>query len=160
MFKLRRKTAKGQDLLRSQLFDERTFYQAFSKDLRRARKSITIESPYLTPRRARQFARTFRKLRRRGIKVRINTRDPKHHSPRLRMQALIAIPILRQSGVQIYTYSDMRHRKLAVIDNSILWDGSLNIFSQSYSKEVMRRTCSPQLCKQMISFTGLNNRFW
>ncbi len=160
MFKLlRRKTVSGDELLKSQLFNELTFYRAFYRDMWTAQRSIIIESPYLTERRAQQFAKTFRKLKKRGVKVRVNTREPHHHPPRLRMQSLASIQILKQSGVNIYVCSDMRHRKLAIIDNNILWDGSLNILSQARSKEVMRRTNSAMLCRQMAVFTGINNRY-
>ena len=54
----------------------------------------------------------------------------------------------------------MRHRKLAIIDGQILWEGSLNILSQVLSREIMRRTNSIELAHQMIQFTKINNRFW
>ncbi len=161
MFKLlRKKTVPGQDLLDSQLFDESTFYKAFSRDLKSARSNVIIESPYLTEKRALQLARTLKRLKKNRVKVRVNTREPRHHDKHLEIQAWKAIKVLRKSGVKVYVCSDLRHRKLAIIDNQILWDGSLNILSQSNSKEVMRRTASATLCKQMACFTRLNNRYW
>lgn len=161
MFKLlRKKTVPGQDLLDSQLFDEGTFYKAFSRDLKGAKRSVIIESPYLTEKRALQLARTLKCLKKNRVKVRVNTREPLHHDKHLEIQAWKAIKVLRRSGVKVYVCSDLRHRKLAIIDNQILWDGSLNILSQSNSKEVMRRTASATLCKQMACFTRLNNRYW
>lgn len=160
MFKLfRKKTAHGNDLLLSELFDESTFYKAFAKDLLSAKRSIIIESPYLTERRALQFSKLFKKLKKRGVTVRINTREPRHHDKTLEVQAWRAIKVLRKQDVKVYLCNDMRHRKLAIIDNQILWDGSLNILSQAHSKEIMRRTASAVLCKQMIAFTRLTNKF-
>jgi hypothetical protein len=158
MFKiLRKKTVQGHDLLLSKLYDEVTFYNAFMGDLRGSQRSVIIESPYLTERRALQFAKLLKKLKKRGVSVRINTRNPRHHDKTLEIQAWKAIKVLRQYGVRVYLYSDMRHRKLAIIDGCILWDGSLNILSQARSKEIMRRTNSVILCKQMVSFTRLWN---
>ena len=157
---LRKKTSQGSDLLTSKLFDESTFYKAFVNDLRSANKSVIIESPFLTERRALQFAILFNKLTKQGVSIQINTRQPRHHGKLLEIQAWKAIKILKQNGVKIYSYNDMRHRKLAIIDNQILWDGSLNILSQSQSREIMRRSNSAVLCKQMVSFTGLWNRYW
>jgi phosphatidylserine/phosphatidylglycerophosphate/cardiolipin synthase-like enzyme len=128
MFKLfRRKSVQGNDLLMSQLFDEVTFYRAFGKDLEDARRSVIIESPYLTEKRALEFSRLFKRLEKRGVAVRLNTRHPRHHDKTLEIQAWKAIKVLRKQGVKVYICSDMRHRKLAIIDNQILWDGSLNI---------------------------------
>jgi hypothetical protein len=156
----RSKSVDGSALLQSQLYDEISFYNSFINDLTSAKQNVLIESPYLTERRALQFAGVFKKLSRNGVRVRINTRDPRHHDKTLEIQAWKAIKVLRKNGVKVYICSDMRHRKLATIDNIILWDGSLNILSQANSKEVMRRTNSVELCKQMISFTRVNNRYW
>jgi hypothetical protein len=73
--------------------------------------------------------------------------------PRLCAEAEESIGILQDSGVEVYISYDLRHRKIAVIDNMVLYEGSLNILSQSKSREVMRRTKSRKLCRQMLSFT-------
>ena len=62
--------------------------------------------------------------------------------------------------MDIRFYNDFRHRKLAVIDRAILWEGSLNILSQSNSKEIMRRTKSAFLANQVINFTKMNSWTW
>lgn len=156
----RKRTVAGNDLLLSELFDESTFYKTFAKDLLSAKRSIIIESPYLTEKRALQFYKLFKNLKKRGVTVRVNTREPRHHDKTLELQAWRAIKVLRKQDVKVYLCNDMRHRKLAIIDNQILWDGSLNILSQANSKEIMRRTDSTVLCKQMIAFTKLTNKFW
>lgn len=147
------------DLLTSELYNEQTFYPSFITDLRHAKSEVIIESPYLTVRRAKAAAPIFSKLQKRGVSVRINTREPRHHTPELRDQSLIAIQILKQAGARVFLCSDYRHRKLAIIDNLILWEGSLNILSQSNSCEIMRRTQSEQLVREMIKFTRLRSKY-
>jgi len=98
----------------------------------------------------------FKRLVKKGVKVRINTRNPRHHDKELRIQAWQSIRRLRDAGVKVKFYDDMRHRKLAILDREVLWEGSLNIMSQSYSKEIMRRTKSKELAVQMIRFTAIN----
>lgn len=149
---LRKKAVPGSDLLLSRLYDGGTFYRAFANDLRDAQRSVVIESPYLTERRAYQFAKILKKLKKSGVRIRVNTRDPRHHDKTLEIQAWRAMKVLRQHGVKVRICGDMRHRKLAIIDDHILWEGSLNILSQSRSKEIMRRTNSATLCQQMASF--------
>ncbi len=155
-----RRSVRAQELLTSSLFDENHFYSAFAKDLKRAKSEVVIESPYLTCRRTAELSPIFRKLIRKGVTVRINTRFPGHHDEYLRIQAWTALKQLKLVGVKVKLCNDYRHRKLATIDRSILWEGSLNIMSQNNSREVMRRTVSTILCKQMASFAGLNKRFW
>ena len=116
-----------------------------------------IESPYLTERRAAYYAPLFRKLVGRNIKVRVNTRRPGCHDGWMKFQAQNATQILLKAGVEICTYNDLRHWKLATIDKVILWEGSLNILSHGRSREIMRRTSSPRLCREMIDFAKLHH---
>jgi len=159
MFSFRKTNTSS--LLDSKLYDEVSFYKAFVKDLNKATSSIVIESPFLTERRAVQFCQLFARLSyKNGIKIRLNTGNPRHHDKLLEIQSWKAMQILRANGVKVCTYDDMRHRKLAIIDNTILYEGSLNIMSQNHSKEIMRRTVSRDMCRQIIKFTKMNNRFW
>ncbi len=159
MISLFRRTPKA-ILTNTSLYNEQTFYSAFIKDIRRAQSSIIIESPFLTEKRVLYFARLLSKLAKKGVRVRVNTRNPRHHDKLLEIQAWKSIRLLRENGAKVYFFNDMRHRKLAIIDKHILWEGSLNILSQSLSKEIMRRTDSFELAQQMIAFTKINNRFW
>ncbi len=139
-------------LLTSSLHDEHTFYGSFSRDLRKANNRVLIESPYVTKRRAQEIAPLLLQIHRRGVEVVIYTRNPYHHDGVLVSQALRGIELLGQSGAEVITCNDMRHRKLAIIDNDILWEGSLNMLSQNGSKEIMRRVVSKELCQQMLQF--------
>lgn len=159
MFKLLRRRIDYAQVFSSQLHDEQSFYRAFVSDLKHSTKSVVIESPYLTVKRAQNLASIFKKLKKRGVKVRINTREPRHHTPQLRQEAWGAIAVLQQAGVKVYLCNDLRHRKLAVLDNTVLWEGSLNILSQSRSREIMRRTVSKELCKQMVGFTKMYRKY-
>lgn len=159
MIRLLRRTPRAK-LTNTALYNEQSFYSAFVKDVKRAQSTVVIESPFLTEKRALYFARLFNKLARKGVRVRVNTRNPRHHDKLLEIQAWKSIRILRDSGVKVYFSNDMRHRKLAIIDQQILWEGSLNILSQVLSKEIMRRTNSTELARQMASFTKIHNRFW
>lgn len=57
-----------------QMYDEQTFYRSFEKDLYRARKSVVIESPFITLRRINELLPVITKLRRRGVFDQIITR--------------------------------------------------------------------------------------
>lgn len=149
--------SRSNDLLGSALHTETTFYCSFIRDLRHARQEVIIESPFIACKRTNTLLPVLKKLKKRGVRVRVNTRNPYHHDHELRKQAWQCIKQLRSVGVKVKFYDDMRHRKLAVIDRTILWEGSLNILSQSYSKEVMRRTSSATLARQMLRFTGMNH---
>ena len=157
---LDRSKASPADLLTSRLFDERTFYPTFIHDLKQCRHEVIIESPYITCRRVKELSPILKKLVKRGVKVTINTRNPQHHDEYLRIQAYMAINILKPLGVRVNTFNDYHHRKIAVLDGRILYEGSLNILSQCRSREIMRRIESEELTKQMVRFLGLHRYFW
>jgi phosphatidylserine/phosphatidylglycerophosphate/cardiolipin synthase-like enzyme len=139
----------------SQLFDQEKFYDAFSDDLRRAKQRVVIESPFITIRRLNALLPTLQKLRRQDVRIIINTKPLEEHEPLLFGQALQAIALLQEMGVTVLMTVG-HHRKLAIIDDDILWEGSLNILSQNDSCEFMRRMQSPILVQQMVCFTGAN----
>jgi phosphatidylserine/phosphatidylglycerophosphate/cardiolipin synthase-like enzyme len=139
----------------SKLFNERTFYAGFLVDLHRARNEVIIESPFITSRRMSILLPELRKLIKRGVKLTINTRDLLEHDEYLEVEARNSIATLQAMGV-IVLYTGGHHRKLAIIDRQILWEGSLNILSQNDSCEIMRRIESEEAAAQMIQFVKLN----
>jgi phosphatidylserine/phosphatidylglycerophosphate/cardiolipin synthase-like enzyme len=155
MFQFKRSYRKDNvSLLSSRLYDEQSFYPAFIADARRATESIIIESPFITYRRLRYLLPTLEKALRRGVSITINTRDPRFHEGVMQQCASRGIALLQDMGVEVL-YTSKHHRKLAIVDRQILYEGSLNILSQSDSCEVMRRIESTALAEQMIRFVGL-----
>lgn len=143
------------DLATSKLFNERTFYDAFVKDLSKCRSEAIIESPFMTVKRAEQLIPVLKQLKNRRVKVVINTRPPDEHKDYMRLESERSVAMLLTIGVQVI-YSRSHHRKIAVLDRRLLWEGSLNILSQSNSSEIMRRIYSSKHAWEMIRVTGLD----
>jgi len=145
----------GNGLATSLLFNERTFYAQLRRDLDRAKEEIVIESPFMTRRRVKSLLPSLHRAVQRGVKVVINTREPDEHEGFLRQEAEWAIPALQRIGAKVLFTAD-HHRKLAILDRKVLWEGSHNILSQNSSCEVMRRIKSPALSQEMIRFIGID----
>lgn len=141
----------------STLFDENKFYEAFVRDLKKCHSELIIESAYMTTKRIHYLLPHFYKLKKSHVRVVINTRDPEERDNYLREEARRSLSLLLEIGVQVI-FSESLHRKTAVIDRTILWEGSLNILSQNNSREVMRRTESSTLGWQMVRFSGLEHK--
>lgn len=71
------------------------------------------------------------------------------------MQALNAVAAMQDIGITIL-YTVGHHRKLAIVDAQISWEGSLNILSYNDSCEIMRRIDSKTEAEQLIRFTGVD----
>jgi len=144
------------DFEKSHLFNETDFYQNFIKDLLNAKQEVIIDSPYITTERVRTFTPIFEHLINKGIKIFILTRQPKEHDSTMRYQATDEIKNFENMGITVLPFIGYVHRKLAVIDRSILWEGSLNILSQRDSHEVMRRFEGKETSQQMMTFLKLD----
>lgn len=152
MFRCFLKQSSVNDLLSSELYNQDTFYKAFTCDLERSESEVIIESPFITLRRFRMLYPVLRRLRSRGVAVRIHTRHPYEHDEPMSEEAMEVISALQRVGLDVY-YIGKLHRKLAIIDGRVLWEGSLNILSQWDSCEAMRRTESNTLAHQVLHFT-------
>ncbi|MDD2823138.1 MAG: phospholipase D-like domain-containing protein [Candidatus Daviesbacteria bacterium] len=139
----------------SQLHDENTFYQSFVKDLNHCQKEVIIESPYITAGRMNLFRPIFQKLLKRGVKIYVFTRDPKEHEEGMELQSESEISNFERMGVEVLLCIGNHHRKLAILDRKVLWEGSLNILSQAYSREIMRRIENKEIAMQMFEFLKL-----
>ncbi len=141
------------NLLSSKLYNNEDFYKVFERDLRKASECVIIESPFITTRRMNELYPVIARLCKRGIRIVVNTRNPDEHDDEYAAQATQAIGMMQEMGVDIL-YTVKHHRKLAIIDNDILWEGSLNILSQNDSCEIMRRSVSSYLVTEMKRFIG------
>jgi len=149
-----RKTGTA-ELVSSRLYDSYTFYRAFERDLSLCRQELLIESPFITVRRLESLLPSLQKLTTRGVKIIVNTKPLQEHEDYLYYEAQKGIAMLQNIGVEVL-YTGGHHRKLAIFDRQILWEGSLNILSQNDSCEIMRRIESAELANQMISFAKMD----
>lgn len=92
LFFMRRYTLTTADT--TALFNERTFYKAFSNDFKSAQREVIIESPYVTIRRASELAFISKSVISRGVAVVLYTRNPEHHEGILRQQAYAGLEVL------------------------------------------------------------------
>ena len=137
------------------LYDENTFYQAFLKDLESCRREVIIESPFITSSRMQKFYPAFQKMLDRRTKVLIITRDPSDLDPEIRDFATNEIMQMADMGINVTLLKGNHHRKLAIIDRRITWEGSLNILSQNNSMEIMRRIEDKKTVEDLMKFLKL-----
>ncbi len=157
MFKSRSVQPTNSDaMLASTLYDQDGFYAVFIDDLRKAKHQVIVESPFITMRRVNVLLPILQRLIEQGVQVVVNTKPLEEQEAGLYEQAQVAISILQEIDVLVLCTVG-HHRKLAIIDKVITWEGSLNILSQNDSCEVMRRIYSVQLATQMLSFLHLEN---
>ena len=138
----------------SKLYDQDTFYTAFERDIKRCKRELIIESPFITTRRINALLSLFARLCKRGVNIVINTRNPAEHDGDYYYQALGAVTTMQNLGITVL-YTVGHHRKLTIIDRELFYEGSLNILSYSDSCEIMRRVVSSTETEMLIKFIGI-----
>jgi phosphatidylserine/phosphatidylglycerophosphate/cardiolipin synthase-like enzyme len=146
------KNQQAPELFSSTLYNEITFYKRFIADLYQAEEEVIIESPFISTKRLTKLVPVFEMLIKRNIQVCIITRDPLENDSGMAENAEKGIRYFEKLGVQVLIIKGGHHRKLAMIDREILWEGSLNILSQSNSREFMRRLESKELTDDLFKF--------
>ena len=149
---------KLHELRKLNLFNEKTFYREFISDMLNVKKEIIIYSPFVTKFRSEFFSRTFEVLRRRNICVFIFTRPLEEQDYLMRTEIKCALKDYEELGACIFYVPGFIHAKAAIIDREILWEGSLNIFSQRESKEMMRRTADEDMAMQVLAHLELKEK--
>ncbi len=115
------------------LFNEKNFWDAFFSDLSAATQSVAIVSPFATIKRSRVLVPRIEPLISRGVKVTVYTKPAEEHSQSYMIEdAAQVISLLDKMGVKLILQKEI-HQKVAIIDDHICWEGSLNIFSHTGS---------------------------
>jgi len=136
---------------KSGIFNEGTFFAAFREDLLKAENSVVIFSPFVTQRGAGRLMDIISLKVSQGIRVRLVTRPPGDQGGVLEEGLAEIVNDMADTGVLVDFRARM-HEKFAIVDDKILWYGSLNIFSHRDTSESMFRIVSPGICEQMARF--------
>jgi phosphatidylserine/phosphatidylglycerophosphate/cardiolipin synthase-like enzyme len=146
---------KQVDEFTSHLFDEKSFYSSFLSDLENSKDEVIIESPFISKNRMKKLMPTFKRLLNRGVTIYVTTKDPSLLDEPLASHSEAVIREFELMGVNIIVAKNHHHRKLAILDRKILWEGSLNILSQTNSREIMRRIEGKHHAQEMFDFLKL-----
>lgn len=131
------------------VFSEATFYPAFARDLETAERSVVLLSPFLTGRGVGRWANHFYAALQRGVHVRIVTRPSAEFGGASEEEVNETVDTLRELGVVVDLRGRM-HEKVAIIDEMIAWQGSLNILSHRDTSECMLRLTGETACRHLI----------
>lgn len=121
------------------IFDETAFERALICDIQSAKETVVIFSGYVTPGRVSKLGDLFRSKVAQGVKIRCVTRPPQTNGSILPEYGREALDMLEGIGVVVDCRANI-HQKVCLIDNRIVWLGSLNALSHAgRSDETMTR---------------------
>jgi ssDNA-binding Zn-finger/Zn-ribbon topoisomerase 1 len=133
------------------LFDEKSFDPAFKADILAAKESVVIFSGFITPRRVGEIGDLLRTKVADGVKVRCVTRPPKRNGTMDSTLGKEALDILEGIGCVVDCRANI-HQKVVLIDNKVVWHGSLNALSHAHrTEESMTRVVNEGLAQTLAA---------
>lgn len=146
------------ECLRTGLFGGRDFAKLCRFDMENAQQSIVVFSGFITTERAAQMGDLFRLKIAHGLKVRCVTRPPNRNGTIPEEQGRAALAALESLGVAIDLRNDI-HEKAVLIDNRIVWFGSLNPLSHTArTSELMARVDNAGITAHIASILSVKRR--
>lgn len=130
------------------VMNQHEFYRALEFDIRRARTSIEIVSPYVSRSRSESIWPQLLNARRRGVSLTIYMKPVEEQGANLQDAAIELIRKGQKEDIRIIEVP-LIHQKVALIDNRICWEGSLNMLSHKNTDELMRRLDGTQTVLQV-----------
>jgi len=104
------------------IFDSRSFFSVFERDIQSAKHEIVICSPFLRKARTMQMIKLLSLVQINGIRIAIITRPADSYKLTDQPGMITLIQTLSDSGFRIIQKPNI-HQKFAVIDQNIVWYG-------------------------------------
>jgi ssDNA-binding Zn-finger/Zn-ribbon topoisomerase 1 len=143
------------ETLRSGLFRQADFEAVCGADIEKATKGIAIYSGFVTPQRVAAYEPLFRRKLSESVKIRCVTRPPTRNGSIPADLGRDALDGLEAMGCIVDTRWDI-HEKVVIIDDEIIWFGSLNPLSHTNrTDEMMARVTGKPAALQLSAFMAV-----
>lgn len=131
------------------IFDNHNFMTVFSNDISSAKSDIVIVSPYMTKKRLSQMLNILSSGINNGAKLTIITRPEADYKEKDKSAFSDMLNSIRLTGAKLIFKSNI-HQKFAIIDQRIVWYGSINLLSFGNSEESVMRLDSINIANELI----------
>ncbi len=136
------------------IFDNNSFLPVFTNDVLAAKNEIIIVSPYIGKRRLTQMLSLLTIAINNGAKITVITRPEADYKEKDRPSVKEMADTIRNSGINLILKANI-HQKFSVIDQRIVWYGSINMLSFGSSEESIMRLDSLNIANELTgSITG------
>lgn len=144
--------AKGESITTESIdiiFDKSNFLPVYSNDIVNAAREILIVSPFVTRKRSLQMMQNLEVALGNKVKIIVVTRPADDFNGKEMTTLRETLDILKGAGVSIVFKSNI-HQKFAVIDQRIVWYGSINLLSFGSAEESIMSLESPNIANELI----------
>jgi len=131
------------------IFDENSFQQVFYNDLASASKEIIIVSPFMKPARVKQMLQQISCAAINGSTITVVTRPPEDFTGESSKTVYQLTQLLNSANIKVVFKTKM-HQKYAIIDQKIVWYGSVNFLSYGFGEESVMRLESYEIASELL----------
>lgn len=131
------------------IFDKQSFLPVYCNDIVNAVREIIVVSPFVSRKRTLQMMQYFSMALSKNVRIVVMTRPPDEPGQKGQSSLIDALDLLKNAGVRIIFKSNI-HQKFAIMDQRLVWYGSINLLSFGHSEESMMRLDSPNIAFELI----------
>jgi superfamily II DNA or RNA helicase len=135
------------------IFDSIGYCEVFEKDILSAEKSIVISSPFLSSRKVGWLVVQSETLQKRGVTITVFSLSLEAYPEDGREHHGELLGRLTLAGICVKTQNHCQER-CAVIDQSLVWYGSMNLLSKSKEDDSLMRIVSPEIAAELLELGG------
>jgi len=144
--------AKGEEMNDSPLdiiFDKDSFLPVFNQDINAAKREILIVSPFVRKMRTLQMTKHLKVALEKKIRVLIVTRPKEDFTSKGHATIQRTLDLLTDCGTSVVFKSNI-HQKFAVMDQKVVWYGSINLLSYGSAQESIMRIENANIANELV----------
>ena len=135
---------------------QEAFFGKLTQDLASSSKRVVIYSPFMSQNRLGQLAPHLKATIERGVRVYVVTKTATPEERKGQLETYRQIEAALEEWGVIVAHKRNMHEKVVLIDDEILWSGSLNALSFSDTQEIMERRKSSKIAEDYIETLRTN----
>ena len=131
------------------IYDGKSFYSVFCKDIEFAENEIIIVSPFMRKSRVTQVLKVLLPAAMNNVSITIVTRPPEDFKDKNKQIVIDCSEQLKRYGIKVL-YKSNFYQKFAIIDQFAVWYGSVNFLSFGTNEESIMRFENSDVARQLM----------
>lgn len=143
--------AKGESITEesvNSIYVKDNFLPVYSNDVINAAREILIVSPFITRKRTLQMMQYLMAALENKVRVIVVTRPSEDFKEKDRSKLQETVDLMKSAGISI-VYKSQIHQKYAVIDQRLVWYGSINLLSFGNAEESIMRLDNSNIASEL-----------
>ena len=141
------------------IYDYESYAEVYCRDLADAKTSIVVSSPSLRYRKVNTFINDMKPLQEKGVTITVLTWNPDSYNFGSSIHKMEILRALNEAGIEV-VLKEENCLHFAVIDNSIVWYGSLNLLGKEDVEDNIMRIYSDEIAAELFELSFGRRQCW